>query len=64
MVLIEFDDVISLNYKHFPINSDEIVEVSSKDDEITLSVFSEIINDNINIVIKAKNVTVSELQER
>ena len=26
MVLIEFDDVISLNYKHFPINSDEIVE--------------------------------------
>ena len=34
-------------------------EISSVDDEITLTVFNDIMNDNVDIIIKADNVSVS-----
>ena len=59
MILVKFDNVSRLNYVPYQINSDEIVEISSVDDEITLTVFNDIMNDNVDIIIKADNVSVS-----
>ncbi len=52
MILIEFDEVESLAYTPYQFNSDEIVDMSHKYDEITLTVFNNISNDNIGIIIK------------
>lgn len=60
MIVIEFDEVESLKYVPYQINSDEIVDISHEDNRITLTVFNDISNDNIDIIINAKNVTVSK----
>lgn len=62
MILVEFDEVIELKYAPYQINSDEIVAISEKDDEITLTVFNDILNDNVDIIIGAKNVTVTKCE--
>lgn len=59
MILVKFDNVSRLDYVPYQINSDEIVEISSVDDEITFTVFNDIMNDNVDIIIKADNVSVS-----
>lgn len=60
MIIIEFDGVESLKYTPYQIDSDEIVDISQKDNEITLTVFNDILNDNIDIIINAKSATVSK----
>ena len=60
MIVIEFDEVESLKYVPYQINSDEIIDISHEDNRITLTVFNDISNDNIDIIINAKNVTVSK----
>lgn len=60
MILIEFDEVESLKCNPYQFNSDEIVDISHKDDEIILTIFNDILNDNIDIIINAKKVTVSK----
>lgn len=60
MIFIEFDEVESFKYVPYQINSDEIVDISQEDNRITLTVFNDISNDNIDIIINAKSVTVSK----
>ena len=60
MIVVEFDGVEALNYHPYQINSDEIVEVLQEDNAITLTVFNDILNDNVDITITAKNVFVSK----
>ena len=60
MIVIEFDEVELLKYVPYQINSDEIVDISHEDDKITLTVFNDILNDNVDIIIKAKTVMVSK----
>lgn len=60
MIVVEFDEVMKLSYTPYSINSDEIVGISHSDDEIILTVFNDISNDNIDIIINAKRVTVSK----
>ena len=59
MILVEFDGVIEFKYAPHEINSDEIVGISHKDNEIILTVFNDISNDSIDIKISANNVTVT-----
>ena len=62
MILVEFDGVIEFKYTPHEINSDEIVGISHKGNEIILTVFNDISNDNIDISISAKNVTVTKCE--
>ena len=57
-IFIEFSNVSSLNYIPHQINAGEIIKTSYVGNEVTLTVFNDIMNDCFDIVIKSDCVEV------